>query len=31
MAKARRRRVKDTWKDKQWYKIMTPKEFGDEK
>ncbi len=29
MAKARRRRVKDTWKDKQWYKIMTPKEFGD--
>lgn len=29
MAKARRRRVKDTWKEKQWYKIMTPKEFGD--
>ena len=29
MAKARRRRVKDTWKDKQWYKIVTPKEFGD--
>ena len=29
MAKARHRRVKDTWKDKQWYKIVTPKEFGD--
>lgn len=29
MAKARRRRVRDTWKEKQWYKIMTPKEFGD--
>ncbi|MBI5681551.1 MAG: 30S ribosomal protein S3ae [Methanobacterium sp.] len=29
MAKARRRRVKDTWKEKQWYKIMTPTEFGD--
>lgn len=29
MAKARRRRVRDTWKEKQWYKIMTPKEFGE--
>jgi small subunit ribosomal protein S3Ae len=29
MAKARRRRVRDTWKDKQWYTITTPKEFGD--
>ncbi len=29
MAKARRRRVRDTWKEKQWYKIMTPNEFGD--
>lgn len=29
MAKARRRRVRDTWKEKQWYKIVTPKEFGD--
>ncbi len=29
MAKARRRRVRDTWKDKQWYKITTPKEFGE--
>jgi small subunit ribosomal protein S3Ae len=29
MAKARRRRVRDTWKEKQWYKITTPKEFGD--
>lgn len=29
MAKARRRRVRDTWKEKQWYKIMTPTEFGD--
>ena len=29
MAKARRRRVRDTWKEKRWYKIMTPKEFGD--
>ena len=29
MAKARRRRVRDTWKEKQWYKIMTPSEFGD--
>jgi small subunit ribosomal protein S3Ae len=29
MAKARRRRVRDTWKEKQWYKIMTPKDFGD--
>lgn len=29
MAKARRRRVRDTWKEKQWYNIMTPKEFGE--
>ena len=29
MAKARRRRVRDTWKEKQWFKIVTPKEFGD--
>lgn len=29
MAKARRRRVRDTWKEKQWYKITTPKEFGE--
>ncbi len=29
MAKARRRRVRDTWKEKQWYNIVTPKEFGD--
>ncbi len=29
MAKARRRRVRDTWKEKQWYKIMTPKDFGE--
>ncbi len=29
MAKARRRRVRDTWKEKQWYTIMTPTEFGD--
>lgn len=29
MAKARRRRVRDTWKDKQWYKITTPKAFGE--
>ena len=30
MAKARRRRVRDTWKEKQWYTIMTPKDFGDQ-
>lgn len=29
MAKARRRRVRDTWKDKQWYKITTPQQFGE--
>ncbi len=29
MAKARRRRVRDTWKEKQWFKIMTPKDFGE--
>jgi small subunit ribosomal protein S3Ae len=29
MAKARRRRVRDTWKEKQWYKIMTPTDFGE--
>lgn len=29
MAKARRRRVRDTWKEKKWYTIMTPTEFGD--
>ncbi|MDO5851673.1 MAG: 30S ribosomal protein S3ae [Methanobacteriaceae archaeon] len=28
MAKARRR-VRDTWKEKEWYNIVTPKEFGD--
>lgn len=28
MAKARRRRVRDTWKEKQWYKITSPKAFG---
>lgn len=30
MAKARRRRVRDTWKEKQWYKIMSPEGFGEE-
>jgi len=29
MAKARRRRVRDTWKEKQWYKIVSPKGFGE--
>jgi small subunit ribosomal protein S3Ae len=29
MAKARRRRVRDTWKDKRWYKITAPKQFGE--
>jgi small subunit ribosomal protein S3Ae len=29
MAKARRRRVRDTWKDKQWYKINSPVAFGE--
>ncbi len=29
MAKARSRRVRDTGKEKHWYKIMTPKEFGE--
>jgi small subunit ribosomal protein S3Ae len=29
MAKAKRRRVRDTWKEKQWYTITTPSEFGD--
>jgi small subunit ribosomal protein S3Ae len=29
MAKARRRRVRDTWKDKQWFKINSPKAFGE--
>jgi small subunit ribosomal protein S3Ae len=29
LAKAKRRRVRDTWKEKQWYTITTPKEFGD--
>ena len=29
MAKARRRRVRDTWKEKTWYKITSPKAFGE--
>ncbi|MDR1818754.1 MAG: 30S ribosomal protein S3ae [Methanobrevibacter sp.] len=29
MAKAKRRRVRDTWKEKSWYTIKTPTEFGD--
>ena len=29
MAKARRRRVRDTWKENNGIKIMTPKEFGE--
>ncbi|MGL4669360.1 MAG: 30S ribosomal protein S3ae [Methanobacteriaceae archaeon] len=29
MAKARRRRARDTWKEKEWYMIKTPKAFGD--
>ncbi len=29
MAKARRRRVRDTWKEKEWYKITSPKAFGE--
>ncbi|AXV37878.1 MAG: 30S ribosomal protein S3ae [Methanobacteriaceae archaeon] len=29
MAKARRRRVRDTWKEKKWYTITTPKSFGE--
>lgn len=30
MAKVRRRRARDTWKEKQWYKITAPTEFGEE-
>lgn len=29
MAKAKRRRVRDTWKEKAWYTIKTPVAFGD--
>lgn len=29
MAKARRRRVRDTWKEKNWYTIKSPKMFGE--
>lgn len=29
MAKARRRRVRDTWKEKEWYTIKSPSAFGD--
>ena len=29
MAKAKRRRVRDTWKEKSWYTIKTPIAFGD--
>jgi len=29
MAKARRRRVRDTWKEKKWYVIKSPKMFGE--
>lgn len=29
MAKARSRRSRDTWKDKKWYKINTPKGFDE--
>ncbi|KZX14742.1 30S ribosomal protein S3ae [Methanobrevibacter filiformis] len=29
MAKAKRRRVRDTWKEKDWYTIKTPIAFGD--
>ena len=29
MAKAKRRRVRDTWKEKAWYTIKTPIAFGD--
>jgi len=29
MAKAKRRRVRDTWKEKSWYTIKTPVAFGD--
>lgn len=29
MAKAKRRRVRDTWKAKEWYTILTPVEFGE--
>ncbi|MBM4241357.1 MAG: 30S ribosomal protein S3ae [Euryarchaeota archaeon] len=29
MAKARRRRARDTWKEKRWYKINTPKSLGE--
>ncbi|MBU4547572.1 MAG: 30S ribosomal protein S3ae, partial [Euryarchaeota archaeon] len=30
MAKARRRRVRDTWKEKQWYRIISPEGFGED-
>lgn len=29
MAKAKRRRARDTWKEKSWYTIKTPVAFGD--
>ena len=29
MAKAKRRHVRDTWKEKDWYTIKTPVAFGD--
>ena len=29
MAKAKRRRVRDTWKEKSWYTVKTPIAFGD--
>lgn len=29
MAKAKRRRARDTWKEKSWYTIKTPIAFGD--
>ncbi|MBX7076109.1 MAG: 30S ribosomal protein S3ae [Methanobacteriaceae archaeon] len=29
MAKAKRRHVRDTWKEKSWYTIKTPVAFGD--
>ncbi|MCL2115055.1 MAG: 30S ribosomal protein S3ae [Methanobrevibacter sp.] len=29
MAKAKKRRVRDTWKEKSWYTIKTPIAFGD--
>ncbi|BAW30840.1 MAG TPA: 30S ribosomal protein S3ae [Methanothermobacter sp.] len=29
MAKARRRRVRDTWKEKNWYTVTAPRLFGE--